>query len=48
MRPLGAGLLGHGRLSMRERELVIDRACARAGAEYEWECTSPPSARRRG
>jgi 4-carboxymuconolactone decarboxylase len=36
MRPLGAGLLGHGRLSMRERELVIDRACARAGAEYEW------------
>jgi alkylhydroperoxidase family enzyme len=36
MRPLGAGLLGHGRLSLRERELVIDRACARAGAEYEW------------
>lgn len=36
MRPLGAGLLGHGRLSARERELVIDRACARAGAEYEW------------
>jgi alkylhydroperoxidase family enzyme len=36
MRPLGAGLLGHGRLSLRERELVIDRATARAGAEYEW------------
>jgi 4-carboxymuconolactone decarboxylase len=36
MRPLGAGLLGHGRLGLRERELVIDRACARAGAEYEW------------
>jgi 4-carboxymuconolactone decarboxylase len=36
MRPLGAGLLGHGRLSLRERELVIDRACARSGAEYEW------------
>jgi 4-carboxymuconolactone decarboxylase len=36
MRPLGAGLLGHGRLSLRERELVIDRTCARAGAEYEW------------
>ena len=36
MRPLGAGLLGRGRLSTRERELVIDRACARAGAEYEW------------
>ena len=36
MRPLGAGLLAHGRLSQRERELVIDRACGRAGAEYEW------------
>jgi alkylhydroperoxidase family enzyme len=36
MRPLGAGILGHGRLDPRDREIVIARACARAGAEYEW------------
>lgn len=36
MRPLGAGVLGHGRVPPREREIVIHRACARAGAEYEW------------
>ena len=36
MRPLGAGLLGHGLLDPREREVVLLRACARAGAEYEW------------
>jgi 4-carboxymuconolactone decarboxylase len=36
MRPLGAGLLAHGRLDARDRELVIHRTCARAGAEYEW------------
>jgi 4-carboxymuconolactone decarboxylase len=36
MRPLGAGILGHGRIDAREREIVIHRACARAGAEYEW------------
>ncbi len=36
MRPLGAGILGHGRVSPRERELVIHRTCARTGAEYEW------------
>jgi alkylhydroperoxidase family enzyme len=36
MRPLGAGLLGHGLLDRREREIVILRTCARAGAEYEW------------
>jgi 4-carboxymuconolactone decarboxylase len=36
MRPLGAGILGHPRLEARERELVILRTCARAGAEYEW------------
>jgi 4-carboxymuconolactone decarboxylase len=36
MRPLGAGILGHGLLEPREREIVIHRACARAGAEYEW------------
>jgi len=36
MRPLGAGLLGHGRIDPREREIVIHRVCARTGAEYEW------------
>jgi 4-carboxymuconolactone decarboxylase len=35
MRPLGAGILGHGRVAPRERELIIHRTCARAGAEYE-------------
>jgi alkylhydroperoxidase family enzyme len=36
LRPLGAGILGHPRLHPRERELLILRTCARAGAEYEW------------
>jgi 4-carboxymuconolactone decarboxylase len=36
MRPLGGGILGHGRIDPGEREIVIARACARAGAEYEW------------
>lgn len=36
MRPLGAGLLGHGLIAPRDREIVIHRTCARAGAEYEW------------
>ncbi|WP_280409452.1 carboxymuconolactone decarboxylase family protein, partial [Nocardia brasiliensis] len=36
MRPLGAGILGHGRVPPRAREIVILRTCARAGAEYEW------------
>jgi alkylhydroperoxidase family enzyme len=36
MLPLGAGILGHPTVSPREREIVIHRVCARAGAEYEW------------
>jgi alkylhydroperoxidase family enzyme len=33
----GAGsLLDRGHLTLRERELVIDRTTARCGAEYEW------------
>jgi 4-carboxymuconolactone decarboxylase len=36
MRPLGSGLLGHGTLEPREREIVIHRTTALAGAEYEW------------
>lgn len=37
MRPLGSFLLGRGRrLGKREREIVIDRVCARCGCAYEW------------
>jgi 4-carboxymuconolactone decarboxylase len=36
MRPLGAALLGHPTVDPREREVVVHRATARAGAEYEW------------
>jgi hypothetical protein len=36
MRPLGSGILGHGRIEPRDREIIIHRTCARAGAEYEW------------
>jgi len=36
MRPLGSGILGHGLIDPREREIVIHRTLARAGAEYEW------------
>ena len=37
MRTLGSHILGRRySLSLRERELLIDRTCARCGAEYEW------------
>ncbi len=37
MRPLGAGILGaHSSLDPREREILIDRTCARCRCEYEW------------
>ena len=36
MRPLGAGILGHGRVEPRLREVMIHRTCALCGAEYEW------------
>lgn len=36
MRPFASGILGHGLLSARERELIILRTCANSGAEYEW------------
>ena len=32
----GGGLLDRGPLSLREREIVIDRTCALTGCEYEW------------
>jgi alkylhydroperoxidase family enzyme len=34
--PLASGLLNHGRLSPREREIVVARTTAWCGAEYEW------------
>lgn len=35
--PWGGFMLGrHAMLPLRDREVVIDRACARCGAEYEW------------
>lgn len=36
MRPLGAGILAHGRVEPRLREVMIHRTCALTGAEYEW------------
>ncbi|HXO07043.1 MAG TPA: carboxymuconolactone decarboxylase family protein [Solirubrobacteraceae bacterium] len=36
MRPLGGGILGHGRVDPRDREIIIHRTCALTGAEYEW------------
>jgi alkylhydroperoxidase family enzyme len=37
MWPLGSFLLSKRcALSLREREIVIDRVCARCGCEYEW------------
>jgi alkylhydroperoxidase family enzyme len=37
MHPWGIYQLGrHFTLTLRDREIVIDRTCARAGCEYEW------------
>ncbi len=37
MRPLGAGILGsRATVPLHLREVMIDRTCALAGAEYEW------------
>ena len=37
MHPWGAYELGrHFTLTIRDREIVIDRTCARTGCEYEW------------
>jgi alkylhydroperoxidase family enzyme len=35
-RMMAGGLLDRGSISLRERELMILRICARCGAEYEW------------
>jgi alkylhydroperoxidase family enzyme len=36
LRLMAGGLLDRGSLTMRDRELVIDRTCFRCGSEYEW------------
>ena len=36
MRPLGSAILSKGIVPPREREIVLHRTCARAGAGYEW------------
>jgi alkylhydroperoxidase family enzyme len=33
---MGGGLLDKGHLTLRQREIVIDRVTAHCGAEYEW------------
>lgn len=35
-RMMAGGLLDRGSISLRNRELMILRTCARCGAEYEW------------
>jgi alkylhydroperoxidase family enzyme len=35
-RMMAGGLIDKGTLTLREREIAIDRTCARCGAEYEW------------
>ena len=36
MRPLGAYILGKSMLDPAEREIAINRTCARCGCDYEW------------
>jgi 4-carboxymuconolactone decarboxylase len=36
MRPMASGLLNKGLLPAKDREVLIERTTARAGAEYEW------------
>jgi hypothetical protein len=33
---MAGGLLDRGSIGLRDRAIVIDRACARCGSEYEW------------
>src|SRR5271168_4304952 len=33
---MAGGLLDTGTITLREREIAIDRVCARCGGEYEW------------
>lgn len=36
LRIMAGGLLDRGSIDLREREIVIDRTCARCRSEYEW------------
>jgi 4-carboxymuconolactone decarboxylase len=36
LRMMAGGLLDRGAISLRDRELMIDRTCHRCGSEYEW------------
>lgn len=45
---LGALLLNHGKLTPRDREIVLHRTCARCGCEYEWGVHATLFARRLG
>ncbi len=36
LRMMAGGLLDKGSITLREREIMIDRTCARCGSEYEW------------
>src|SRR6202795_4774224 len=36
LRVMAGSLLDRGSITLREREIVIDRTCARCGSEYEW------------
>jgi hypothetical protein len=36
LRMMAGSLLDRGAISLREREIVIDRTCARCGSAYEW------------
>lgn len=36
LRMMAGGLLDRGSISLREREIVINRTCFRCGSEYEW------------
>jgi alkylhydroperoxidase family enzyme len=40
---MGAGLLDKGHLTLRQREIVIDRVTARCGSNTSGACTSPSS-----
>jgi alkylhydroperoxidase family enzyme len=36
LRVMAGGLLDRGTITLRDREIVIDRTCWRCGCEYEW------------
>ena len=36
LRAMAGSLLDRGSVTLRDREIVIDRTCARCGSEYEW------------